>query len=256
MTGIEEKLHGNLQSVRDRIGGACARARRNAEDVRLVVVTKSVDIDVVSALVKLGVRDLGENRVQQLTERVSQVNDFLKQQTPTEPGERLPPPRWHMIGTLQRNKVKAVLPAVTMIHSVDQLRLAEEINRRADAHPHMVDVLLEVNGGDEPQKSGAAVCAAAHLGEQIASLPNVRLRGLMSMAPLTNAETLTRQVFTRVSELFEEMRNEYAVGSAFDVLSMGMSGDFEIAVECGSNLVRIGSAVFEGLRCDPTRSES
>ncbi len=247
MTAMEHQLSVNLKSVRSRIDAACARVRREPSDIRLVVVTKAVEIDVVLALVRLGVRDLGENRVQQLGTRVGEVHEFLKALSPDATGERIAPPRWHMIGQLQRNKVRAVLPMATLIHSVDQLRLAEEIDKRAASLPQMVDVLLEINGGDEPEKGGAAVCAAGHLGEQIASMPNVRLRGLMSMAPQTEDEVVQRQVFTRVRELYEEMRNDYAVGGAFDILSMGMSGDFEVAVECGANMVRVGSAMFEGV---------
>lgn len=247
MTAIEDQLSVNLKSVRGRIDAACVRVRREPSDVRLVVVTKAVEIDIVLALVRLGVRDLGENRVQQLATRVTQVNEFLKGLSPDATGERIAPPRWHMIGQLQRNKVRTVLPVATMIHSVDQLRLAEEIDNRAQSLPQMVDVLLEVNGGDESQKGGAAVCATGYLGEQIASMSNVRLRGLMSMAPLTDDVAVQRRVFTRVRELYEEMQNDGAVGAAFDVLSMGMSGDFEVAVECGANMVRVGSAVFEGL---------
>ncbi|MEE9294247.1 MAG: YggS family pyridoxal phosphate-dependent enzyme [Phycisphaerae bacterium] len=247
--GLEEKLQANLAAVRARIEEACTRTHRDPDSVYLVVVTKSVGMDVILALVKMGVTDLGENRVQQLTERAAAVSEFLqRRQEPESSGEPPRAPRWHMVGNLQRKKVSVLLPSVAMIHSVDRLRLAEEINKRADGHSRRVDVLLEVNCADEPQKGGAAVCAAAHLGEQIASLPNLRVRGLMTMAPLTPDETIVRNAFSRVAELFEEMRSEYAVGDTFDILSMGMSSDFEIAVQCGANLLRIGSALFEGAR--------
>jgi PLP dependent protein len=210
--------------------------------VRMVAVTKSVGIDEIRMLVELGVTDLGENKVQELTKRATAIREMFKNRTINATGA----PLWHMIGQLQRNKVKALLPHVAMIQSVDKLRLAEEIQKRAEAVSMPIDVLLEVNGGNEPQKSGVAVCAAPHLGEQIASLPHVRLRGLMTMAPADADESAQRYVFSRVRELFDETRHRYDVGDAFDTLSMGMSRDFETAILCGATTVRIGSALFRG----------
>lgn len=240
---LDEKLRGNLGSVVGRIEQACLRARREPADVRMIAVTKYAPIEAIAALVRLGMVDLGESRVQQLVER----REYFEKYPPREEPDA-PPIRWHMIGQLQRNKVKPIVPFVTLIHTVDRLRLVEDISKRAESVGRRVDVLLEVNGGDEPQKGGAAVCAAAHLGEQIASMPALRLRGLMSMAPNIEDGDDVRRVFTRVRELYDEMRSDYDVGAAFNVLSMGMSSDFEIAVECGANLVRIGSALFEGMQ--------
>lgn len=245
-TALEDQLRANIQSVRLRIEAACERSRRDPDFVRLIAVTKSVDMEVVQALTRMGLRDLGENRVQQLTERAEQMSTWVQRECADPTARPVPTPRWHMIGALQRNKAKALLPAVAMIHSVDRLRLAEEINKRGADAVKPIDVLVEVNGG-EAQKSGAAVCAASHLGEQLASMPNVRLRGLMTMAPLTDDRARVRHAFTRVSELFDEMRNDFEVGDAFNILSMGMSSDFEIAVECGSSLVRIGTALYDGI---------
>ncbi len=244
---MRSKLEDNLGSVQQRIEQACVRARRHADDVQLVAVTKSVSPDVICELVELGVTDFGENRVQELTNRAAFISDKINRHLLDTDQGKPAMPTWHMIGGLQRNKVKPLLPWVSMVQSVDRLRLAEEIHKRAQQVSRRVDVLLEVNGGNEPQKSGAAVCAASHLGEQIASLDGLRLRGLMTMAPLEADETELRNIFTRVRELFEEMQRDFDVGDAFDTLSMGMSGDFELAVECGATMVRVGSALFEGI---------
>lgn len=244
---MRRKLEDNLQSVENRIGKACARANRDRDDVHLVAVTKSVSPDVICELVEMGVSDFGENRVQELTQRASFISDRINRHLLDTNHGKPAKPTWHMIGALQRNKVKPLLPWVDMIQSVDRLRLAEEIHKRAEQVSRCVDVLLEVNGGDEAQKSGVAVCAASHLGEQIASLDGLRLRGLMTMAPIDADEEALRRIFTRVRELYDEIRKDFNVGDAFDTLSMGMSGDFEIAVECGATMVRVGSALFEGI---------
>jgi pyridoxal phosphate enzyme (YggS family) len=245
---MRRTLQDNLRNVRDRIAEACGRAGRDPDAVRLLAVTKSVGIDVIRMLFEMGITEFGENRAQELIRRAAVMRDLLEcHETVDSPAPAPKAVRWHMVGYLQRNKVKSLIPWVTMFQSVDRLRLAEEINKRAADVGHPADVLLEVNGGNEPQKSGAPVCAASHLGEQVASMPNLRLRGLMTMAPWTSDETELRNVFTRVRELFDEMRHDFAVGDAFDIYSAGMTNDFEIAVECGSNMVRIGTALFEGL---------
>lgn len=244
---VIRKLQDNLRSIRNRIGDACARTQRNPEKIKIVAVTKNVGLDVIRTLIRMGLTELGENRVQELNRRSAMIEEMIQRGRLDPDGQPLAKPCWHMIGVLQRNKVKALLPRVSMIHSVDRLRLAEEINKHAERRAQPVDVLLEVNGGNEPQKSGVAVCAASHLGEQIASMPHLRLRGLMSMAPYRSEDSTLRNLFSRVAELFEEMRHEFPVGDAFDCLSMGMSADFQIAVECGATTVRIGSALYEGI---------
>jgi pyridoxal phosphate enzyme (YggS family) len=149
-----------------------------------------------------------------------------------------------MIGHLQRNKVRQVLPLVSMIHSIDTLRLAEEINAFAAKLGLCPPVLLQVNTSQEPQKFGVPVGAAPHLAEQIESLPNLKLVGLMTMAPLTHNKDVIRECFIRARELFVEIRGEKIAGGHFTELSMGMSADFQIAVEEGATILRIGSAIF------------
>ncbi len=151
-----------------------------------------------------------------------------------------------MIGHLQRNKVRQVLPITSLIHSVDTLRLAEEINASAAKLNLCPKVLLQVNISNEPQKYGVPIGAATHLAEQIETLPNIKLVGLMTMAPLTHNKDVVRACFVRARELFVEMRGEKIVGPEFTELSMGMSSDYEVAVEEGATILRIGSAIFAG----------
>jgi pyridoxal phosphate enzyme (YggS family) len=151
-----------------------------------------------------------------------------------------------MIGHLQRNKVRLILPITTLIHSVDTLRLAEEINNTSEKLNVCSKILLQVNTSGEPQKFGVPVGAATHLAEQIETLPNIRLVGLMTMAPLTRDKDVIKACFARAKELFVEMQGEKIVGKHFTELSMGMSSDYEIALEEGATILRIGSAIFAG----------
>ncbi len=240
MTKIAERI----ERVKETIASACARARREPEDVKLVVVTKSAQIEEIEEVIRLGYNHLGENRVLQLKKVAGQVAEFLQQQGPN--GGLPEPIHWHMIGHLQRNKVRQVLPITSLVHSVDTLRLAEEINATAaklNLHPR---VLLQVNTSNEPQKYGVPVGAATHLAEQIETLPHLQLIGLMTMAPLTREKDVIRTCFVRAHELFCEMRGEKIVGPQFTELSMGMSSDYEIAIEEGATILRIGSAIFAG----------
>jgi pyridoxal phosphate enzyme (YggS family) len=240
MTKIAEKT----KRVQEAIAAACARSGREPQDVRLIVVTKSADIEQIKEIIRLGFDHLGENRVQQLKKVSSQVAEFLAQE-----GNDAKLPReihWHMIGHLQRNKVRHVLSNTSLIHSVDTLRLAEEINAASGKLNLRSRVLLQVNTSNEPQKYGVPVGAATHLAEQIETLPHVELIGLMTMAPLTRNQDTIRACFVRARELYWEMRGEKIVGKQFTELSMGMSSDYEIAVEEGATLLRIGSAIFAG----------
>ncbi len=156
-----------------------------------------------------------------------------------------------MVGHLQRNKVKAVLPWVDMIHSLDSLRLAEEIDAQSAKLGRKIPVLLEVNAADEPNKYGVAVAAITHLAEQISSLEHIDLRGLMAMAPLTDDESRIRYIFGRVRELLEEIVAERTCGPQFGELSIGMSNDFEYGIEAGATYVRIGTALLRGIELAP-----
>ncbi len=238
------KIAERVKCLRENISSVCARAGRDPAEVKLVVVTKSASQEAIEEVVRLGFSELGENRVQQLKKVVTDVDEFIKRNV-DEPGM----PRkvnWHMIGHLQRNKVRQVLPMVTLVHSVDTLRLAEEINAAAAKMNTAPRVLLQVNTSEESQKYGVPVGAALHLAEQIDTLSNIKLAGLMTMGPLTHNKDVICKCFTRARELFLEMQGERPVGHNFEELSMGMSSDYEIAVEQGATILRIGSAIFSG----------
>ena len=240
MTKISERV----KRVKETINAACARAGRDPNRIKLVVVTKSAAIEAVKEVIGLGLAELGENRVQQLKKVSAQITEFLEQ---SNDDSVLPTKvNWHMIGHLQRNKVCQVLPIASLIHSVDTLRLTEEINTSAARLNMCPEVLLQVNTSNEPQKYGVPVGAASHLAEQIETLPNLKLVGLMTMAPLTRNKDVVRACFVRAKELFMEMRGEKIVGTHFTELSMGMSSDYEIAIEEGATILRIGSAIFAG----------
>ena len=235
----KKKLASKLASVRDRMAAACQRVKRDPSEVTLVAVTKSVDIAVIKDLIDLGQLDIAESRVQQLAQRREQLGPWLARRSAATAGLR-----WHMVGHLQRNKVKACLAAADVIHSIDSLRLAEDLSARAERDGQIIECLLEVNCANESRKGGVAVGAAFHLAEQISTLPNIRLLGLMTMAPQVDDPQDARFAFTRLQELFEEMVNEKVGGSIFRHLSMGMSNDFEAAIEEGATIVRVGSALF------------
>ena len=240
-----------LLEVQDRIAAAAVKSRREASDVTLVAVTKSAAPEQIREILTLGVADLGESRVQVLTQRAGQINEFFQRRLAHGDAENMPDRlRWHMIGHLQRNKIKAVLPLVHMIHSIDSLRLAEELDAYCAKMNRKLPVLLQVNTSEEPQKSGVAVGASVHLAEQIDSMPNLQLSGLMAMAPLDENPDRVRVAFSRAKEIFEEMRWHKIGGTSLKHLSMGMSHDFEMAIEEGSTMVRVGSLLFGGKPAD------
>ncbi len=234
MSNISERFKRIQTSIQD----TCDQTGRDYNDIQLVVVTKSAPYPAVKEIISLGHAHLGENHAQQLRK----VDALLREETTLQAS--LPHIQWHMIGHLQRNKVKQVLPLASLIHSVDTLRLAEEINDGAAKLEKKVNILLQVNTSKEPQKYGVPVGAATHLAEQLETLPHVELRGLMTMAPLTRNKDVVRSCFARAKEIFDEMSGERIVGPQFTELSMGMSSDYEVAIQEGATLLRIGSAIF------------
>lgn len=243
-------LRERYEDVRARIAHAAEKSGRRASDVMLVAVTKHASIEDIRELVSLGHTDLGENRVQQMVQRAAIIEEFSARRR--DRGGSASPVRWHMIGSLQRNKVKQAIEVSRLIHSVDSLRLAEELQDIAEERGSApggekygpVDVLIEVNVAGERSKHGCAPAAARHLVDMLDTMVALRPRGLMCMAPNTGSIEDARKTFTRCKELFDEIRAIGSGGERFDILSMGMSGDYEVAIECGSNLVRVGSAIF------------
>ncbi len=241
-----DRLRENLAGVRARIVAAAGRAGRSPDEVRLVAVTKYVGPDVIRALVALGVPDIGESRVQQLVERARVCGPAVT----GWPGDAPDPasvPRWHMIGHLQRNKVKPLLGAARIVHSLDSERLAEALEQQAAAAGLGVDVLIEVNVPGEATKTGIAADVVAPLAECVGRCPHLRLRGLMTMAPYDPNPEASRPHFARLRALLADLRQRGVVGPLCAHLSMGMSQDYAVAVEEGATLVRVGSALFEGL---------
>jgi PLP dependent protein len=228
----------NLTRVLERMAAACRRAGRDSAGVRLVAVTKSATLGQIAELVAAGQRDLAENRVQMLGARLAEFPGRLAPQIMREL-------RWHMIGHIQRNKVREVLGQVKLIHSVDSLRLAQTLSQEAQRSGSLARVLLQVNASREPQKFGASMEEAEALAEQMAALPSLELCGLMTMAEFSEQEAQVRAAFARARQLFEKLSSRLAKES-FAELSMGMSHDFELAIAEGATLLRIGSALFAG----------
>ncbi|MBN2375740.1 MAG: YggS family pyridoxal phosphate-dependent enzyme [Sedimentisphaerales bacterium] len=247
---MKKKIAENLNRIKGEVAEACSRSRRNPSSVRIIAVTKTVEVDTIRALLELGHFHIGESRVQELIQRNAMIQESIsrrKELAEEPPATPVVRPSWHMIGHLQRNKVKQLLPIVDFIHSVDSLRLAEEINTNAAklGLVKKVRIFLQVNTSNEKQKYGLAVGAVGALAEQIRTLPNLEMVGLMTMAPLTEDREMSRFCFARCREIFEELRGEKICGPAFNHLSMGMSQDYVTAVEEGATMVRIGTALFE-----------
>jgi pyridoxal phosphate enzyme (YggS family) len=243
-------LRDAYRRVLDRVGEAAVRCGRRPQDVITIAVTKNASPDQIRLLVEMGHTDLGESRVQQLQQRAPAIHEWLARRktlagaVTKHTDTAATSVRWHMIGHLQRNKAKPVVPLVQLIHSVDSLRLAEELQALGARLDRTIDVLLQVNTSGEESKFGVASPAAPHLAEQIDTMVHLRLRGLMTMAPYSDNPEDARPTFARCAEMFHELRNDKRGGDAFTVLSMGMSGDFEVAIAEGANLVRIGRALF------------
>ena len=240
------QLEENLAAVTERVAAACARAGRSAADVSLVAVTKYTPLPLVRDLLSLGHRDLGENRPQQLITRATELN--------ADPAFAQSPIQWHLIGQLQRNKVRAVLPYTHLIHSVDSLRLLERIDQIAAELSLRPQVLLQANVSGEASKSGFEPGELREQWSQIVACEHVDLAGMMTMAPETEDADLISGVFAGLRTLREELAAELKPDqrAGFRELSMGMSGDFEIAVEEGATLIRLGSVLFQG--CDEPNS--
>jgi pyridoxal phosphate enzyme (YggS family) len=231
-TDFRGLLSDRLGSVRERIVGACARAGRAPQEVTLVAVTKTVPPPVAAAVPELGVFDLGESRPQELWRKAALLPATI---------------RWHLIGHLQRNKVERTLRHAEWIHSVDSVRLLEAVEAEAVRQSRGVSVLLEVNASRESNKHGFAPEDVRGLAAEINKLRQIRVRGLMTMAAYDEAPENCRPTFALVRELRDRLRPEVLPAHPLDHLSMGMSNDFEVAIEEGATLVRLGTALFEGL---------
>jgi len=225
-----DRLKANLDAIEARIVKACERAGRNRAEVTLVAVTKTVSPEIAAMLVEFGVRDFGESRPQELWRKSEAITDV----------------NWHFIGHLQRNKIERTLPMVQAFHAVDSVRLLQALEAEALKQQRSVPILLEVNASGEASKQGFAPSEVAGLVPIIAALKHVQVRGLMTMAALQDAEAC-RPTFASLRLLRDQMQAQLPT-LRFDQLSMGMSNDFEVAIEEGATYVRVGSILFDGVQ--------
>lgn len=230
-----EDIARNIDRVREGIARAAARSGRDPAGITLIAVTKNVPAEQINVAIKAGVKNIGENRVQEAVAKFDAVTA---------------PVKWHFIGHLQRNKVKQVLGRFDLIHSLDRLSLAREIQKRAAALGILVPCLVEVNVGGEESKFGIKPDDLSSFLREVAGFPNIKICGLMTIAPFSPNPEAARPVFRRLLELYD--RGGYPPGVTMEYLSMGMSGDYVVAVEEGANMVRIGTAIF-GPRRKPER---
>lgn len=219
----------NIEEVKKRIKKACDGCGRNSEDVKLIAVSKTKPVSMLKEAYDCGCRDFGENKVQELADKWEQMPKDI---------------RWHMIGHLQRNKVKYIVDKVYLIHSVDSLRLAEEISKEAVKKNVTVSILVEVNVAGEESKYGTTCEEVYNLVEEIAKLPGIVIKGLMTIAPYVENSEENRQYFEKLRQIYVDIIQKNIDNVYMEELSMGMSGDYETAITQGATYVRIGTAIF------------
>ncbi|MDD7390169.1 MAG: YggS family pyridoxal phosphate-dependent enzyme [Lachnospiraceae bacterium] len=220
----------NLMEVESRVQAACERAGRPREDVLLIAVSKTKPVELIREIMETGTKDFGENKVQEMCNKIEEIREPLN---------------WHLIGHLQRNKVKYIIDKAYLIHSVDSLRLAEEIQKEAvKKNVSKVPVLIEVNMAQEASKDGINASETEELVREIAKLPNVQIRGLMTIAPFVDDPEENRVHFRAMRELRDHLKAMNIPGVEMKELSMGMTNDFEVAIEEGATMIRVGTAIF------------
>ena len=220
----------NLSEIRQNIENACKRAGRDPSDVLVLAVTKTIDADRINEAVSLGITDIGENRVQELMAKYDLVDKSV---------------RWHLIGHLQTNKVKYIADKVCMIHSVESYELAKEIDKRCKKIDKVMDVLIEVNVSGEETKSGISPKETESFVREISRFENIRVKGLMTMAPFEAKNDELHQIFSDLYKISVDISSKKLDNVSMEYLSMGMTGDYEVAVEENSTIVRIGTGLFK-----------
>lgn len=220
----------NMIDIKNKIDKACELSNRNKEEVTLIAVSKTVDVDAIKEAINSGATDFGENKPQELARKFETIGDNVN---------------WHLIGSLQTNKVKYIIDKVYMIHSIDRLSLCDEIQKRAEKIGKTVNCLIQVNISKEESKHGILEEDVIDFVKTIAkNYPNIRIKGLMTMAPNTDDKELVRSVFKGLKDLAIKIDKENIENISMDELSMGMSNDFEIAIEEGATFVRVGTSIF------------
>ena len=226
---MDTYLKENFQSVEARIQAACNRAGRSRKEVTLIAVSKTKPVEMLQTIYDAGSRDFGENKVQEMCDKIEQL--------PTDI-------RWHMIGHLQTNKVKYIVGRVSLIHSVDSLHLAQEIEKQAAKLDVIVPILIEVNIAEEESKFGIHKEETISLVREVAALPHIRIQGLMTIAPYVENPEDNRTYFRGIKQLSVDIARENIDNVSMDCLSMGMTGDYEVAIEEGATMVRVGTGIF------------
>ena len=222
-------LKENLQKVEERIAAACMRAGRRREDVTLIAVSKTKPVDMLREAYDLGIRVFGENKVQELTEKYDRLPEDI---------------RWHMIGHLQTNKVKYIVGKTELIHSVDSLKLAEMIEKESQKHGCVTDILVEVNVAEEESKFGLRMEEVIPFIEKIVQYPHINVRGLMTIAPFVENPEENRTIFADLHKLYVDIKEKNIDNGTVSILSMGMTNDYEVAIEEGATMVRVGTGIF------------
>ena len=226
---METMLCENLKKVEDNVDAACREAGRSRDEVTLIAVSKTKPVEMLSTIYNQGILDFGENKVQEMCDKMEQLPSDI---------------RWHMIGHLQTNKVKYIVGHTTLIHSVDSLHLAKEIEKQAEKKDVTVDILVEVNIAEEESKFGIHKEETYELVRQIAALPHVHICGLMTIAPYVENPEDNRMYFRGIRQLSVDIAEQNIDNVDMDVLSMGMTGDYMVAIEEGATMVRVGTGIF------------
>lgn len=218
----------NLANINAQIQTASNTANRSSSSVNLLAVSKTKPISQISQAYKAGQRDFGENYIQETVDKVQQLS-------------HLPDICWHFIGPIQSNKTRLIANSVAWVHSIDRVKIAQRLNEQRDSNINALNVCLQVNISQEESKSGIKIDQLAELAEYVNNCPNLCLRGLMAIPANSKDKEQTKASFIKMQDLFNELKHQYPT---VDTLSMGMSGDLDIAIECGSTIVRVGSAIF------------
>lgn len=222
-------LKENYENVLENIKKACEKSGRDPKEVTLIAVSKTKPVEMLNEVYEAGSRDFGENKVQEMCEKMEQLPSDIK---------------WHMIGHLQTNKVKYIVGKCELIHSVDSLHLAKEIEKQAQKADVIVPILVEINIANEETKFGIDRSQAMELVKEIAKLPHVQIKGLMTIAPYVEDSEENRAYFHQIWQLSVDIKNENIHNVSMDILSMGMTGDYMVAIEEGSTMVRVGTGIF------------
>jgi pyridoxal phosphate enzyme (YggS family) len=225
---METQISSNIDSIKHRIASAAGRANRDPISIKLMAVTKTVEPERIGRAIEAGLTMLGENYVQEAKDKIAIIGNAAQ---------------WHMIGHLQTNKAKYAVKLFDCVHSVDRLELAQELDKKAGQINRKLNILIEVNSGEE-SKSGVENKQALELVRQVAVLPNLAVCGLMTMAPYSDNPEDSRQYFKTLRELRDKIKNEGIAGVRMEELSMGMTDDFEVAIEEGATIIRVGRAIF------------